>query len=101
MSVNLVVRFNAKPDRLADFAGILDSVRHSLPGQGGCRDIRILQSIDDPCEIVLIEAWDSRDQHRDHFASIVENGSWARILSHLAQEPASFYCRPLEDGLSA
>ena len=91
MSILLTIAFEAKPDKLAAFLQLLATVKAELPGTAGCEDIRILQKIDEPTSVSLIETWGSRVEHQAHVEAIVANGGWDHVMSHLASPPVSFY----------
>ncbi|RSB66389.1 hypothetical protein EFD55_24790 [Rhizobium pisi] len=60
MSILLTIAFETKPDKLTAFLELLATVKAELPGTAGCEDIRILQKIDEPTSVSLIETWGSR-----------------------------------------
>lgn len=91
MSVTLIIHFRVKPEKLTAFTKILADVKRSLPGTGGCRDIRILTGVDDPNAISLVETWSSKAAHQEHFDAIVKSGEWQRVASHLTGDPSSAY----------
>jgi quinol monooxygenase YgiN len=89
--VTQIITFRSKPEMLGEFAGVMHSVKSSLPQIPGCKAIRIHQGTDDPCVFTLVETWDSEDRHREHIAGLVADGSWAQISTLLAGEPESRY----------
>lgn len=91
MQTTLIIDFQVKPDRLADFKNLLRSVRENLPGNHGCEDIRILENVDDSCCVTLVENWTSRTAHQAYFDGIVGSGDWNVVLEHLSGAPVAIY----------
>lgn len=91
MSVTLIVDFQVKPDMLTAFGQLLLSVSHTLPGKGGCEELRVLSGAEDSCAMTLIEVWQSKAHHQAHVEGIVASGEWDAILSHLSEAPRAAY----------
>ena len=89
--VTQIITFHAKPEMLGEFAGVMQSVKATLPQVPGCHAVRIHQGTDDPCVFTLVEAWESEERHREHIAGLIADGSWAQISTLLAGEPESRY----------
>ena len=92
MDINVIIRFQAKLERLNDFADLIDQVRRDLPHVPGCLGARVFRHEDEPCGFTLFETWASRDQHGAHLQQVVASGAWARVLTHLVADPVSYYC---------
>ncbi|EJN01367.1 antibiotic biosynthesis monooxygenase family protein [Phyllobacterium sp. YR531] len=95
MTITLIIQFQVKPEKLAEFSAILATVKNELPGKGGCKAMRVLQGADDPHAITLVEEWASRALHHSHFEAIVASGDWNHIQTHLAAAPVSQYYNEL------
>ncbi|MEJ2446142.1 MAG: antibiotic biosynthesis monooxygenase [Exilibacterium sp.] len=55
MSTNVIITFNAKPEKLAAFTEILAGVKEDLPKVVGCLSVRIYNDTQDPCLFTLVE----------------------------------------------
>ena len=93
MDIHVIIRFQARPERLDDFAQLLDQVKLNLPKVDGCRAARVFRHEDQPGGFTLLETWASRAQHEAHLAHVVASGRWAEVLTHLAADPVSHYGR--------
>jgi quinol monooxygenase YgiN len=91
MSVNLLINFYAKPERLNAFQELLQGVKTGLPTVEGCRGVRIYHNLDHPLMFTLVETWDSKEQHARHIKDVVDSGQWAQLAEHLSAEPSSSY----------
>lgn len=85
--VQLIIRFEAAHASLVEFTSIMNGVEKGMQGEPGFRSALIFQNVDDPCVLTLVEHWQSRKSHEDHFDRIVASGAWAHILSLLRKEP--------------
>jgi quinol monooxygenase YgiN len=95
MSVHVIVTFLVKPDKLASFRALLEGVKRELPTAPGCIAVRIFNGSGEERVFVLVEHWESTDQHRAQLERIVSGGGWEHILSHLEIAPISNYYREL------
>lgn len=95
MPVSVVVQFQALAENLPAFQTIMETVRVDLPKVPGCGGVSVLQDADNPCRFTLIETWQSRDRHSAHIESLVADGTWASIASHLDGPPSSGYFNAL------
>jgi len=92
MDINVIISFQALPERINDFTELLDEVRRELPKVPGCLGARVFRHEDQPGGFTLFETWASRAQHAAHIEQVVASGRWAHVLSHLAENPVSHYC---------
>nr|WP_295891694.1 antibiotic biosynthesis monooxygenase [uncultured Devosia sp.] len=95
MPVNVVVQFQALAEKLPAFQTIMETVRVELPKTPGCQAVSVMQDADNPCRFTLVETWESQGRHKAHIESLVADGTWAHIASHLAAQPSSGYFHPL------
>ena len=91
MDIHLFITFQAKPECVAAFAGLLDQVRRELPQAPGCNGVRVFRHHDRPECFTLLETWTSEQAHRAQVERAVASGAWAHIASHLAGDPVSHY----------
>lgn len=95
MDTILTIRFEVAHAKTAEFRDMIVGVKQSLPGTKGCKTIDVLQSIDDPTDITLVERWRSTDDHKAHFEEIVASGAWETVKSMLRSEPHATYRQEL------
>lgn len=96
MSVTLVINFHVRDEHLETLLGILDGAKRDLPGNGeGCSAVRVLQDVDNPHRIKLMETWDSVDAHHVHFRMINESGDWPNIVAMMHTEPQREYYKDI------
>jgi quinol monooxygenase YgiN len=91
MSVNLIISFSVKEEKLQSFKDIINEVKINLPKVGGCQSVKILNHLEDPLAFTLVEAWDSREMHSTHVDQMVSSGQWNVIVEHLSSAPVSGY----------
>ncbi|WP_371136208.1 putative quinol monooxygenase [Devosia sp.] len=66
-----------------------------IPNTPGCMAVSVMQDVQGPCHFTLVETWESQERHSAHFDSLMANGTWAGMASHLATPPSSAYFRAL------
>lgn len=92
MSVTLVINFHVKPEHLDTLVGILEGAKRDLPGNGeGCSAVRVLQDVNDPHRIKLMETWESVAGHQVHFEAINASGDWQGIVAMMQVTPEREY----------
>jgi quinol monooxygenase YgiN len=91
MSVNLIISFKVKEEKLQSFKDVMQDVKINLPKVAGCKAVQILNHQDDPLAFTLVEAWDSREIHGAHVKNLIDNGQWEAIAGHLNEPPVSGY----------
>ncbi len=89
MAVMVLVEAQAKPDRLAELQELmrrdgLDDTR----GSYGCTGLTVYINQDDECNMVLVEAWESREKYEKYLAWRQETGFLDKITEMLASEPS-------------
>lgn len=88
---HLIIRFEAEPAKLAEFSAIMMSVEDDMQTEPGFVSALVYQNADDPSVFTLIEKWESRKAHEDHFDRIVASGAWEHILGLLRRDPQLGY----------
>jgi quinol monooxygenase YgiN len=91
MSVNLLINFNVRQDRLTSFTDLMKSVKTALPAVPGCQGVKIYNDVGNPLVFTLVETWDSAEIHGKHVRSLQESGQWASVAAHLSADPVSAY----------
>ncbi len=91
MSVNLLISFKVKNEKLQSFKSIMKNVKENLPSVFGCQEVRILNNVENPLEFTLLERWTSKEIHRAYIDGLITSGKWAAIAEHLQQPPSSGY----------
>lgn len=91
MSVSVIVNFNVKSTMLAEFAGLMKSVKTDLPNVEGCQGVSIYKCLSSANMFTLVEKWETKKHHQNHLAGLSEDGTWEFISNHLAEAPESDY----------
>lgn len=91
MNAVVIVSFEAKEDKINDFAKILEGVKTELPKVNGCIDINVFQSSSMINKFTLVETWATKELHQANLDNLSKNGTWDIIVSHLSKDPSSDY----------
>jgi quinol monooxygenase YgiN len=76
---------------LAEFAGLMNSVKTDLPDVEGCQDVSIYKNLSSSNMFTLVEKWETKKHHENHLARLSEDGTWEFISNHLSEAPESDY----------
>jgi quinol monooxygenase YgiN len=95
--VTLIVEFDVKPDRLADFLPIAETIGTSMVAEAGFVSAAAYRDLADPNRFTFVEIWSSQALHRAHYDRIVASGDWARIGAMTAGPPALRYARRISE----
>lgn len=93
--INVIITFEAKPERASAFAELMQQVKQSLPSADGCRGVQLFGHGDNACMFTLVESWESRSKNEAHIAGVVASGAWDAMAAELAGAPVSCYCNEL------
>lgn len=92
MNITRINEFHAKEDKGDDLRKFLVSIISIIESSAGCRSCRLLQCLDEPTRLVVIEIWDSVEAHQASVKSIPPD-SFAEIMKMLAEIPKGAYFR--------
>lgn len=91
MPTHLIIRFEAKPENLTEFSAIMDGVEAAMQQEPGFVSATVYQHSDDRTVFTLVELWETRALHEEHYDKIVASGDWGHIKSLLRSEPQMGY----------
>ncbi len=91
MSVNVIITFVAKKEKIDEFNDMMNSVKTDLPKVDGCRAVVVFRSSTDANKFTLVETWESKELHQAHLDKLTTDGTWDMIASQLSNEPESDY----------
>lgn len=95
MTIQVLVSFCVRRDKLAAFQQLMRQVNDALPKVAGCEAVRVMHDVSDPTRYTLLESWRSRAEHEAHLAALDASGDWARLREHLDADPTSAYLTQL------
>lgn len=92
MPITVLARLQAKPDQVDELLAVLGRNLHDTRGFQGCCGLQVVQDVDDPTVVTLIEEWDARADHQAYMAWRGEQGVLrAEMGPLLAAAPAVSY----------
>ena len=95
MGVNVIISFKIRPDKVESFAGLMKTVKATLPSVPGCQTVKVYRSPNDPLLFTLVETWDSKEMHAKHIQGLKDSGQWNAIAQHFTADPVSNYYEEL------
>jgi len=88
MSVNVVINFQALPDKATELLPLLKQGRDISRSAVGCESFDLFQRQDDESKFMFVEQWSSIDAHHENMAkNIVASGHLGRILPLIIGPP--------------
>lgn len=91
MTINVIVSFEIKSEKITEFTKILISVKTDLPKVEGCISVDVFKSSSAENRFTLVETWQSKEFHQTHLNRLSNDGTWDMIASHLSKDPESDY----------
>lgn len=87
MSINVVLELNAKPEKINELKSTLEAILPDTRAYNGCSGISVTINQDDPLNVILIEAWESRALYETYFNWRVETGAIGALGEMLSGAP--------------
>ena len=96
MAITRINQFEAKPGRGGDLREFLASVISTIRACDGCLSCELLESIDHPERLAIIEVWDSVSAHQAA-AKAIPPAMMQQAMALFAGPPAGAYYRPVSE----
>ena len=90
MSITRINEFKAQEGQADALRDLLHSVLPMIEASDGCRSCQVLQGLDVPAQIVVIEVWDSAEAHQASVKNIPP-GLLQEAMQLLAAPPKGGY----------
>ena len=90
MSITRINEFQAKPGRSDSLRDFLSSIMPLIESLEGCQSCQLLQSLDDPCRILIIEVWESIEAHKTSVKDIPPS-AFEKVMRILDRPPKGEY----------
>ena len=87
----LKIEFHVQHESRNELMAIMSELNKNMSSEAGFVKAYVYIDDDDVNHITLIETWQTRALHEQHYQTIVSNGSWASILSMLSDTPDMAY----------
>lgn len=90
MSITRINEFRARPGQGEALRDAISLFLPVIESSMGCRSCRLLQHLDDPDRIVVVEVWDSVEAHRASLQNI-PSSMMEEAMTLLADAPRGSY----------
>ena len=91
MSVHVMLEINVKPESADDLNTLMKEILPDTRAYDGCEGITVQSNVDDSNNVVILEQWQSRENHEKYLAWRTETGVMDKIGSMLVSEPSLRY----------
>ena len=95
MSITRINEFKAQEGHESALRALIESFLPMIESSDGCQGCQLLQGLDDPTRIVVIEVWDNPEAHLAAVKN-VPPGVFAEAMKLLAGPPKGEYYRGSE-----
>ena len=92
MSITRINEFQAQDGQGETLRDFIRSFLPMIEASDGCQSCQLLQHLDDPTRIVVIEVWDSTEAHQASMKN-VPPGTFDEAMKLLAGPPTGAYYR--------
>ncbi len=93
MSITRINEFQAQEGQGEALRDLIESFVPLIESSDGCQSCQLLQSLEDPTRIVVIEVWDSTEAHQASIKNIPP-GALQEAMKLLAGPPKGGYYHP-------
>lgn len=76
--IKRLVKMTFKPQNVEDFKQIFQESKNLIKSFKGCRDVELLQDINNPCIFFTHSIWDSENDLNTYRESDLFNSVWAK-----------------------
>ncbi len=90
MSITRINEFHAKDGMGDDLRKFLISIIPVIKSSAGCQSCQLLQCLDDPTRLVIVEIWESVEAHQASVKRIPPD-NFAEIMKMLVETPKGAY----------
>lgn len=97
MAVTRINEFEAKPGRGPELGRFLESVIGLIRGSAGSRSCQLLQAIDQPERLAIVEVWESVEAHQAA-AKAIPPSKIQEVMPLLAAPATGAYYVPVGGG---
>ena len=87
MSVNEIAVLKVNGAQRAAFVESAHAFTKTVAADGGCRQVEMLQSIDEPDSFVVVITWDSREARKAFSGSDRGRSAISALAGHLVEPP--------------
>ena len=91
MSVLVLVEGPVSPENIADMKAYMAEILPDTRAYDGCNGVDAYFNMDDPCNMILVEYWDTRTHHEEYVGWRTETGVMDKIGTMLSGPPSIRY----------
>ena len=91
MSVTVLFEILSKPESIDALKSTLKNILPDTRSYDGCQGVHVVGNQDDPCNVVLIQTWASRQHYAKYLAWRTEIGAIETLGAMVYQPPSIRY----------
>ncbi|SHJ56603.1 MULTISPECIES: putative quinol monooxygenase [Cycloclasticus] len=94
MSINVILDLQVSTENREKLLNTFEAILPDTRAFKGCQEIVVTSNDDDPLNIVVLEKWDSREDHKSYMAWRSERGDLEKLGTLLTAPPTTKYLTP-------
>jgi quinol monooxygenase YgiN len=91
MSVTVLFEIQSNPESIDALKSTLKNILPDTRSYDGCQGVNVVENQDDPCNVVLIQTWASRQHYEKYLAWRSETGAIETLGTMLSKPPSIRY----------
>ena len=91
MAVTVLLELKAKAGTGGGLAGVFKQILPDTRKFEGCKGVTVLQNQDDPDTLVLVEEWETKENHQKYMAWRTETGLVDQLVAAIEGPPSIRY----------
>lgn len=96
MNITRINEFIAKAGKGDELQNLMQSFTEEIKSSPGCQSCQLIRSLEDPNKIIIIEVWDSKEDHQAAVENI-QGDETGKVMTLLASPPrGEFFAAPLD-----
>jgi quinol monooxygenase YgiN len=91
MSVTVLFEVQSKPENIDELKSTFKNILPDTRSYDGCQGVNVVGNQEDPCNVVLVQTWASRQHYEKYLAWRTETGAIEKLVPMLSKPPSIRY----------
>lgn len=91
MSVTVLFEVQSKPENVDELKSTFKNILPDTRSYDGCQGVNVVGNQEDPCNVILIQTWASRQHYEKYLAWRTETGAVKKLGPMLSKPPSIRY----------
>jgi quinol monooxygenase YgiN len=96
--ITRIVKLHFEADKVQEFLSFFDGIKEKVNNYPGCKGMKLLQDIENPCIIMTYSHWEGAQDLENYRTSETFGTIWPKIKPWFAQKPEAWSVNAYFDG---